>query len=356
MEELNPLVSVIIPAYNRVEFIGETLQSLKDQTYRHWEAIVTDDGSTDGTWELVKNIAESEKRIKLFKRDREPKGAPTCRNIGIEQSKGEYLVFLDSDDLLADFCIEKRVSLFQKYPDEDFLVFQSLLFEKEPFDKNLLWNIDSTEDDLQRFLRTDALWATCGPIYKKEVICEIGGFREGLPFYQDFDLHLRFLFLKKKYRKFLNLQPDCFKRHHFNNSVSNSIPFTSDVKILQERIDFYFKQLEFIKKKNIKLTEGQADTIWGTLFFFCNRFSIEHESRKQFYANWRKAGKLLQVNRFKYAMTFMVPVLTGLQKRSKYFIKIKSLYLSVFKKHIADENVIFNSSMYKISNSQQYGS
>ena len=59
MEELNPLVSVIIPAYNRVEFIGETLQSLKDQTYRHWEAIVTDDGSTDGTWELIENIAES---------------------------------------------------------------------------------------------------------------------------------------------------------------------------------------------------------------------------------------------------------------------------------------------------------
>src|SRR5690606_2194775 len=114
------------------------------------------------------------------------------------------------------------------YPDEDFLVFQSLLFEEKRDDKNLLWNVDSGEDDLQRFLRIDALWATCGPIYKREVIAEIDGFREGLPFYQDFDLHLRCLLLKLRYRKFLNLESDCFKRHHFNNSVSNSIPFTSD--------------------------------------------------------------------------------------------------------------------------------
>ena len=117
---------------------------------------------------MVENIAGSEKRVQLFKRQREPKGAPTCRNIGIEKSKGEYLIFLDSDDLLADFCLERRIHFFEKYPDEDFLVFQSLLFEEKMDDKNLLWNVDSGEDDLQRFLRIDALWATCGPIYKKK--------------------------------------------------------------------------------------------------------------------------------------------------------------------------------------------
>lgn len=352
MEALNPLVSVIIPAYNRVELIGETLQSIKNQTYPNWEAIVTDDGSTDGTLELVKNIAESEKRIHLFRRNREPKGAPTCRNIGIEKSKGEFIIFLDSDDVLADFCIEKRVSLFQKYPDQDFLVFQSLLFEKELFDKNLLWNIDSKENDLQRFLRTDALWATCGPIYKKEVISEIGGFREGLPFYQDFDLHLRVLFLKYKYHKFLDTEPDCFKRHHFNKSISNSIPFTSNPKVLQQRIDFYLYQLEFLKSKKIILNQSQTDTVWNVLYYFCSCFLLEHNNKKKYYKNWFKVRRLMSVNLFRHNLAYLVPVLTSLQKRSKYFIKAKSLYILLFRKWIADETLIFNSAMYTIRKDQ----
>ncbi|MGN6194453.1 MAG: glycosyltransferase family 2 protein [Ginsengibacter sp.] len=355
MERVYSLVSVIIPVYNRSGLISETLDSLIRQTYPNWEAIVIDDGSTDGTFQLVENMAESEKRIRLYKRDREPKGAPVCRNIGIEKSKGEYVIFLDSDDLMREFCIERRIYFFEKYHEEDFIVFQSVLFEKEIGDKNVFWNVDSEENDLQRFLRTDALWPICGPVYKREALIKVGYFRTELPFYQDFDLHLRILLLKPQYRKFLQLEPDCFIRHHFNNSVSNSIPFTNDLKILQQRIDFYFNQLEFIKQRKIKLNTAQIETIWGTLYYFCNRFLIEHNNLNLYYANWRKAGKLLPVNRFKHYITCMVPVLTSWQKRSKYFIKIKTWYLSVFKKSIADENVIFNSSMYKISTNQPHG-
>ena len=354
MEKVYPLVSVIIPVYNRAGLISETLDSLTRQTYPNWEAIVVDDGSTDGAYELVENIAESEKRIRLFKRDCEPKGAPVCRNIGIEKSKGRYVIFLDSDDLMKDFCIERRIHFFEKFPDEDFLVFQSVLFEKKTDDRNLFWNVDSEENDLQRFLRIDALWPICGPVYKREALTKVGGFLPGLPFYQDFDLHLRFLLLKPEYRKFLHLEPDCFIRHHFNNSVSNSIPFTSDPKILQQRIDFYFYQLEFIKQQHIKLTKAQIETIWSILFYFCNRYLTEHNNLTMFYTNWRKAGKLLPVSSLKHNLTLMVPVLTSLQKRSKYFIKLKSLYLSAFKKYIADERMILNSSLYKISAAQQH--
>ena len=87
---------------------------------------------------------------------------------------------------MADNCIERRVSYFEKNPNEDFLVFQSVYFENEIDDQNIFWNIDREENDLERFLRTDALWPICGPIYKRKTITEIGGFREGLLFYQDF--------------------------------------------------------------------------------------------------------------------------------------------------------------------------
>lgn len=345
--ELNPLVSVIIPLYNRISLITETLQSIQKQAYQNWEAIVIDDGSTDGSFELVEEHCGKEKRIKLFRRNHEPKGASTCRNIGIQKSEGELIVFLDSDDLMAESCIERRVSYFEKYPDNDFLVFQSILFHNKIHDQNIFWNIDSKESDLDRFLRIDALWPICGPIYKRKTITDVIGFREGLPFYQDFDLHLRLLFLKYKYRKFLDTEPDCFIRHHFNNSVSNSIPFTSDANILQQRIDFFFSQLEFIKKNEIRLTQSQTKTVWNVLYYFCSRFLLEHDDPNAYHKNWFKARKLMSINLYKHNIAYLLPVLTSLQKKSKYFIKAKSLYISYFKKFLADDSVIFNSSLKK---------
>jgi glycosyltransferase involved in cell wall biosynthesis len=343
----NPLVSIIIPVYNRAALIRETIQSIQAQTYKNWEAIIIDDGSTDGSYEVVEKCCKSDHRIKLYKRQHEPKGAPTCRNIGIHKATGEYIIFLDSDDLMADNCIERRVFYFEKNLEEDFLVFQSVYFENEIHDQNIFWNIDREENDLERFLRTDALWPICGPIYKRKTITAIGGFREGLPFYQDFDLHLRLLFLKYKYRKFLEIEPDCFIRYHFNNSVSNSIPFTSDAKVLQQRIDFYFAQLNFINENNIQLNRTQTDTVWNVLYYFCSRFLLEHNNRKAYHKNWFKVRKLMSVNLYKHNIAYLVPVLTSLQKRSKYFIKAKSMYISYFKKFLADDSVIFNSTLKK---------
>lgn len=348
MQESKPLVSIIVPIYSRAVLIRETLQSIQAQSYQNWEAIIIDDGSTDGSYEVVEKCCKSESRIKLYKRQREPQGAPTCRNIGIEKSTGEFIIFLDSDDRMADNCIERRVSYFNKYPDEDFLVFQSVLFENKVHDRNICWNIDSKENDLDRFLRIDALWPICGPIYKRKTITDVDGFREGLPFYQDYDLHLRLLLLKCKYRKFLNTEPDCFIRYHFNNSVSNSIPFTSDANILQQRIDFFFSQLEFIKKNKIQLTQSQTKTVWNVLYYFCSRFLLEHNNPNAYHKNWFKARKLMPVNFYKHNIAYLVPVLTSLQKKSKYFIKAKSLYISYFKKYLADDTVIFNSTLKKI--------
>jgi glycosyltransferase involved in cell wall biosynthesis len=347
-ESENPLVSIIMPVYNRAGLVVETLQSIRTQTYQNWECIVVDDGSTDNSFEVIQNYRERDKRIQVFKRIREPKGAPTCRNIGMEQSKGEFIIFLDSDDVMADFCIERRMSFFKEHPTKDFLVFQSLIFEKEMHDKNLLWNIDTEENDLNRFLRTDALWPICGPIYKREIFKKTGLFREGLSFYQDFDLHLRMLLLDCKYLKFLDLEPDCFIRYHFNNSVSNSIDFTSDKKVLQQRIDFFIYQLEFIRRNHIQLDVSQRDTLWNVLFYFSSRWLMEHGDRHKFYGNWMRAQKLSLVNPIKYYIAFLPAVLSSWQKRSKYFIKLKTLYCKMFKKYLADDKVIFNSTLHKI--------
>jgi len=113
-EECEPgLVSVIIPTYNRERFLVEAMDSVRAQTYRPIELIVVDDGSTDNTPQVVeewgqKCVDDSGFELRYF--HQENKGAPTARNLGLIESKGEYLKFLDSDDLLASNAVARQVA------------------------------------------------------------------------------------------------------------------------------------------------------------------------------------------------------------------------------------------------------
>ena len=91
----NILFSIVIPTYNRAKFIEKTINSVLDQTYKNFEVIVVDDGSTDNTQEVVKSIKDN--RIVYFKKQNEERGA--ARNYGTKKSKGDYINFFDSDDL-----------------------------------------------------------------------------------------------------------------------------------------------------------------------------------------------------------------------------------------------------------------
>src|SRR4051812_3011819 len=102
------MVSVIIPNYNKGAFIKETLDSLLNQKYEHWEAIIVDDGSTDDSIKIYNEYLGKDTRFQLVSRDRLPKGGSTCRNIGLQQAKGEFILFVDSDDLLAPHCLQSR--------------------------------------------------------------------------------------------------------------------------------------------------------------------------------------------------------------------------------------------------------
>ncbi|RXJ46039.1 glycosyltransferase family 2 protein [Gelidibacter gilvus] len=105
------LVSVIIPMYNSSEFIKETLNSVSDQTYKDIEIIVVDDNSTDGCFELVNKL--NRPNLKLVKNPR--KGACAARNYGFEISKGEYIQYLDADDLLSPNKIHDQMNLASKF-------------------------------------------------------------------------------------------------------------------------------------------------------------------------------------------------------------------------------------------------
>lgn len=108
-----PLVSIIIPTYNRADLIGETLDSILAQTYLNWECIVVDDGSTDNTSEVLEGYIKRDNRITYHHRPNYlAKSGNSCRNYGFELSKGELIVFFDSDDVMLSDFLSSRINLF----------------------------------------------------------------------------------------------------------------------------------------------------------------------------------------------------------------------------------------------------
>ena len=108
-----PNFSVIIPTYNREDFINSAIDSVWGQTFSDFDLIVIDDGSTDRTRESVEEYQDS--RLRYFYQNN--KGVSSARNRGIKESKGKYLAFLDSDDTWVDTKLERTAEYIKKFPD-----------------------------------------------------------------------------------------------------------------------------------------------------------------------------------------------------------------------------------------------
>ena len=122
-----PLVTVIIPTFNRLKWIGICLDSVRSQTYPHIETLVIDDGSTDGTVEWLR----SQPAYAFAQIHIQPKngGASIARNDGIRRAKGELIAFIDSDDALLPHHIEKAVEIFEKQPNTGLFCCDSTLID-----------------------------------------------------------------------------------------------------------------------------------------------------------------------------------------------------------------------------------
>ncbi|MDB6129828.1 MAG: glycosyltransferase family 2 protein [Verrucomicrobiales bacterium] len=249
------VVSIITPSFNRGYIVGETAVSIFNQTYPYWEWMVVDDGSSDNSLQILKEYAEKDPRVRIQTRDREPKGACTCRNIAVDNSTGDYVMFLDTDDLMAPFCLEQRVKAMEANPGCDFVIFPMLLFKKEPYDLNLLWNVETGEDDLMRVLKNDPVCQGTGPLWKKSSFQEVGMWRNDLKLWQDVELHIRSLLWPMKFAKRLDLQPDVFLR--ISDDSLSRIGFHQLPK-LQSRVTVFEYACTKIQEKGLlnKYKEG----------------------------------------------------------------------------------------------------
>lgn len=106
-----PKVSVIIPAYNQAKYLEDALNSVREQTFEDWECIIVNDGSTDNTEEIAQKYVKMDKRFKYIYQ--ENRGLAGARNTGIKHAEGDFIQFLDSDDLLVSTKLDKQISVLR---------------------------------------------------------------------------------------------------------------------------------------------------------------------------------------------------------------------------------------------------
>ncbi|WP_158319117.1 glycosyltransferase family 2 protein [Aequorivita sinensis] len=191
----NSLISIIIPTYNRANLIGETLVSIQNQTYKNWECIVVDDGSTDNSEEVIKGFSKADNRIQYFKKPSHlPKGPSAARNYGFEQSRAEYINFFDSDDLMHPQKLEIDLKNINS-GSYDFTISQSQFFNLQEKPTKEFWNNELWSDDpINDFIIKKIGWGVNSPLWKKECLIHYNlRFDEELITGDDYVFHIKAL-------------------------------------------------------------------------------------------------------------------------------------------------------------------
>ncbi|MEC7754761.1 glycosyltransferase family 2 protein [uncultured Roseivirga sp.] len=218
------LVSIITPVFNREADLPLTIRSVLNQTHSNWELLLVDDGSTDNSLNIVRLFSSQDHRIHSIRRDDSlPKGASACRNIGIDRAKGDFIMFLDSDDLLAQSCLEHRVQTIIDKP-YDFIVTQTGIIRKSNPQIKKIWSSLLHKDDVEAFVKMEG-WCVSSTFFRSDFVKKYK-FDPYAPSLQDWSFHLSVLLDRPNYRKYPDSNPDVFVRsgHGGRISVTNNSP------------------------------------------------------------------------------------------------------------------------------------
>jgi len=181
----NPVVSVIIPAFNRAWCLEATLQSVLDQTFKNFEVIVVDDGSTDGTLDLLRQFPQV--RVHRWEDNR---GVSAARNLGITMARGEWICFLDSDDRWAENKLQVQVDWIQDHP-ECRACYTDEIWIRNGVRVNPKKKHRKYSGDIFRHCLPLCIISPSSIMMRASVLETIGGFDTDLAACEDYDLWLR---------------------------------------------------------------------------------------------------------------------------------------------------------------------
>ena len=208
-------VSIIISTYNGAKHIGETIDSIRSQTYSNWELIIIDDGSDDDTVEVITGIKDE--RIQLLLAGRIAING-RVKNIGLSKATGDYIAFIDHDDLWAPSKLEKQVNALQEYPEAGFCLTGGYNFKSpgEPMEYFYKKSEGMKFDNVFiSFFRSELPGYTQALMLRRECIAVTGPFKEIKSFSDvDFILNLAYHF-----KAIVLYEPLLFRRLHDSNNI-----------------------------------------------------------------------------------------------------------------------------------------
>ncbi len=233
-------VSVIMPAYNAEQYIGEAVQSVINQSFTRWELIVVDDGSTDNTEVIVKKLAQKDNRIIYLYQTNGKQGK--ARNLGISVAKGRFLAFLDADDL---WLPQKLELTLKEFADDIDLVFTNgylLSDEKQIYQEPIVMGINGRLYEgikgFEEFLFGNKI-PTLTVVARKEPILKVGSFCDSIvdniykP--EDYDLWLKLLYNGAKLKS-INIPLSVYRVHDSSTTASDREATSGVMEILKNFI------------------------------------------------------------------------------------------------------------------------
>jgi glycosyltransferase involved in cell wall biosynthesis len=243
--------------------LAETLASIRAQTISDFEVIIVDDGSDDNTLAVGRSFDKLLPALKIIRRSvvrPNEYGAQVCRNVGIDVAAGHYVLFLDSDDLLAPDCLEHRAEYLDGHPELAFAVWQGTEFVEMPKPDDELWaEWQSNQDDLLLFLQNKVPWQTTGPLWRRETLHKLGGWDEELfEAGHDYEFHVRALSLGFDYHR----MP--IKDYHWRKPRADSLSSFEGFKVSHKsgaHIKAFVKALAAVGRAN-KLTKARKQAAW----------------------------------------------------------------------------------------------
>ena len=282
-----PKVSIIISTYNGIRYIGETIESVRSQTYTNWELIIIDDGSNDNTCEVITRIKDD--RIYLCKAGRIGING-RIKNIGLSKSSGELIAFIDHDDLWAPAKLEKQVAALEQFPEAGFCLTGGYNFKDAGQPVNYFYKQNkgiSVDHIFLSFFRSEISAWTQALLVRRECIEKAGAFNENSLFADpEFIVNL-----SSHFKAVMLYEPLVYHRLHDNSY--------STIKWVQ----CHNQGLDIIRKyKNNRLLPISVarDALFRSHINFGEKYLFHKERRKailHFYEAWK--NKPLSIVPFK---------------------------------------------------------
>ena len=183
------LISVVMPTYNRADFLGEAIDSVLAQTYPHLELHVVDDGSTDSTESLINEQYGADPRVHYYRQTNQ--GQSVARNVGLAHAKGQYIAFLDSDNRWMDHRLETQLAVFAERPAVDIVYGDNISIDEQGNEISRK-NMRRHSGRIMALLLQDNFISFNTTLTKRKCFDELGGFDESFRVADDYELWLRF--------------------------------------------------------------------------------------------------------------------------------------------------------------------